>query len=311
MTRGKPTNGVGRIFDVQRFSLHDGPGIRTVVFMKGCPLSCLWCHNPEGIASKPRLSYIPERCVGCGRCVEVCSAGAHAMDGHRHVFNRLVCESCGSCARDCYANALEVAGRDVTVEDVLKEVLRDLPFYETSGGGVTLSGGEPLFQPEFCEALLVRAKQAGLHTCVETCGYCEVAALKRISPLVDLFLYDWKETDPRLHLRNCGVSNEGILSNLRALHDAGAHVLLRCPIIPGINDRPDHFQGIAGLVKAMANVTGVELMAYHRLGESKLNRFGLSVRERLQAEAPEPELMKRWAGELRSLGVNPTTGQFP
>ena len=160
-----------------------------------------------------------------------------------------------------------------------------------------------MFQPVFCEALLHRAKQLALHTCVETCGCCEYSTLARIAPDADLFLYDWKESDPQRHLRHCGVSNALILSNLQKLHDAGKHVQLRCPIIPGINDRPDHFQGIARLIRSLPNLKGVELMAYHRLGEGKMTRFGLDARSRFQTAEPEPEQMRRWIAEMRALGV--------
>ncbi len=185
----------GCIFDIQRCSVHDGPGIRTTVFLKGCPLHCLWCQNPESISVKKLMSFLPDKCIGCSYCFEVCPNKAHAMLDGRHVMYQNKCVACGLCSEKCYTGALELVGREVTVAEVLDEALRDRPFYDTSGGGITLSGGEPLLQPAFCEALLREARQARLHCCVETSGYCDDERLHRIAPYVDLFLYEWKETD--------------------------------------------------------------------------------------------------------------------
>jgi len=293
----------GRIFDVQRFSVHDGPGIRTTVFLKGCPLRCRWCHNPESIDPRPQISFLPSACIGCKRCMEVCPRGAHrVVDGER-VFDRQRCEVCGKCVEECYAEALEMVGRDATVGEVLDEVLRDRCFYETSGGGMTLSGGEPLSQIDFTDALLAAAKDANLHTCVETCGLADYKQLDRIRPMVDLFLYDWKETDPQRHKQSTGVSNERIAANLRALHAAGAKILLRCPIIPGLNDREGHFEGIARLARELDGLEGVELMPYHKLGESKTARFGLTGEDRISAEAPSRETVDAWNRRLADRGV--------
>lgn len=293
----------GHIFDVQRCSVHDGPGIRTTVFLKGCPLHCSWCHNPESITSNKLISFLPDKCIGCGYCFEVCPNKAHAMVDNRHVLDREKCAACGLCTKKCYSGALEIAGREVGVEEVLGEALRDRPFYDSSGGGITLSGGEPLLQVAFCEELLRKAKEAGLHCCVETSGYCDYERLNRIAPFVNLFLYDWKETDPQRHIKSCGVGNEKILANLRVLHDAGRKILLRCPIIPGVNDREDHFAGIAALAKSLPNLTGVELLAYHRLGDSKIGRFGLDALERVETESPSPEAMQEWICEMKRFGV--------
>ena len=297
------TSVVGRIFDIQRCSLHDGPGIRTTVFMKGCPLRCAWCHNPEGQTSRPLLSFVPEKCIGCGYCLRVCRNQGHRVLDGRHALDRAKCVVCGLCTRECFAGALEVVGRDVTVEDVLEVVLRDRPFYESSMGGITLSGGEPLLQAAFSKALLQQAKQAGLHCCVETCGQYEYDRLEAVAPYVDLFLYDWKESDPARHLDYCGASNERILANLRALHDAGRKIRLRCPIIPGFNDRSGHFQGIAALAQSLPNLEGVELLPYHRLGESKIRRFGLDHEAMLRVKAVDPDSLPRWTEFLRRRGL--------
>ena len=300
----------GRIFDVQRFSIHDGPGIRTTVFLKGCPLRCIWCHNPEGAAPGPMLSFLPELCIGCGYCFQICPREAHTIEDDVHELDRAVCEVCGACAEECYAQALELIGRDVTVEEVMGEVLRDRPFYETSGGGITLSGGDPTFQMDFTEALLRVAREEGLNTCVETSGFTNCANLPRIEELVDLFLYDIKETDPQRHQDCTGVSNELILANLRALHARGARILLRCPIIPGYNDRADHFEALATLAVELPDLVGLEVMPYHALGESKALRLGLDPEGRAVSQPPAPEQIAEWTQFLRDRGA-PVINEAP
>ena len=239
---------MGRIFDIQRFSVHDGPGIRTTVFLKGCPLRCVWCHNPEGINAAPMVSFLPEKCLACGECVRACVHDAHRLEGSDvighpvvHLYNRDACETCGSCTRYCDSGALEFVGRPMSVEDVMKEVSQDQPFYASSGGGMTISGGEPLAQIDFTIALLRAAKEQGIHRCVETSGFASWERFPPLLPLVDLFLFDCKETDPQRHKVFTGQSNQLILENLWRLHEAGARVQLQCPIVPGFNDREDHF----------------------------------------------------------------------
>jgi pyruvate formate lyase activating enzyme len=293
----------GRIFEIQRYCIHDGPGIRTTVFLKGCPLNCLWCHNPEGIAPQAALSFIPARCIGCGYCFRACERGAHAMTDAAHTLDRARCGLCGRCARECHAGALELVGRDISVEDALAEVLKDRPFYETSGGGMTLSGGEPLMQIEFTAALLGAARGAGLNTCVETCGFADYGRFERILGSTDLFLYDLKETDAARHEEFTGAPLAPILRNLRSLHDAGAAILLRLPIVPGCNDRDEHLRAVAALARELPRLRGVEIMPYHRLGESKLERMGLAGRARAQAAPPSAKEVGRWLALLKAEGV--------
>lgn len=294
----------GRIFDIQRFAIHDGPGIRTTVFLKGCPLRCLWCGNPESISFKPLLSYLPEQCIASGSCFPVCEPGAlKGETGGKAVLDRNACTVCGKCAPVCDAKALEIVGRDVTVAEVLAVVLRDKSYYETSGGGITLSGGDPVFQPDFAEALLRAAKEAGLHCCLETSGYAIWHVFQRLLPLVDLYLYDFKETDPARHKTFMGESNVPILENLRGLHDAGANILLRCPMIPEHNARQEHLDGIAALARSLPRLKGVELLPYYDLWRAKLKRMGLTTKLPDSVKPPSRETFNSWVDYLRGKGV--------
>lgn len=298
------TEARGTIFEIQRFCIHDGPGIRTTVFLKGCPLRCAWCHNPEGMRPGSELAFEPTLCIGCGFCFRVCPSGAHRRaDNGSHILERGVCAVCGSCTRECYAQALEWVGREVSVGEAMATVLRDRPFYETSGGGMTLSGGEPLAQPDFAAALLRLARAEGLHTCIETCGHAPWEVFARILPDTDLFLYDIKETDSARHAEFTGVSNVLILDNLRRLHDAGARVWLRCPIIPGCNDRADHLEAVVALARSLAGLAGVDLATYNPLGESKARRFGREPARRFDADEPYVEFVREWRGRLAAMGI--------
>ena len=285
-------NTTGTIFDIQRFSLHDGPGIRTTVFFKGCPLHCLWCHNPESQDFLPEISYNPTTCITCGACVAVCPLGCHTMDDARHGFDRTHCTRCGRCADACCTGALVQIGRLATVEEVLADVLRDKPFYDTSGGGLTLSGGEPLAQPAFAAALLAAAKANGLHTAVETSGSIPFAVFAAVLATVDLFLYDIKETDSDAHLRFTGGNLDAILANLHQLDHAGAAIRLRCPIIPGLNDRDTHFEELARIAGSLQNVQGIDLIPYHPLGTGKTEHLGKT--NSYQAKMPTDDTVAHW-----------------
>ena len=220
------------------------------------------------------------------------------MDGEQHIIDRAKCKLCGTCAENCYADALEMIGRETSVEEVIQDVLRDRPFYETSGGGMTVSGGEPLMQIDFTEALLQAAKAENLHCCIETSGFAPTAAVDRVRPFVDLFLYDVKETDRDRHIAATGVPNDIILANLCHLHDVGEHILVRLPIVPGINDTAEHFDGIASLARELPRLEGFEIMPYHRLGEGKLERLGLGNHDRVTVDAPDPAVVAQWIDTL-------------
>ena len=263
----------GTVFNIQRFCVNDGPGIRTTVFLKGCPLSCAWCHNPESRSPRPELFYDADQCVSCGRCVSLCPQKAHLLENGRHQLRRESCVRCMACA-ETHCPALAAAGETWRAEDVMAEVLRDRPFYQASGGGMTLSGGEPFFQAAFALELLRLARDAQVHTCVETCGFAPLSVLEQAARWVDLFLYDIKLTDPALHRQWTGVSNDRILENLRALDKMGAKTVLRCPVIPGVNDTPAHFQGVAKIANSLTRLQEIHLEPYHPLGVSKARRLG-------------------------------------
>lgn len=282
----------GRIFNIQRFCINDGPGIRTTVFFKGCPLNCAWCHNPESKRAQKELSYHEDKCRHCGRCAALCPNGCHRLTEDGHVLQRAACTACGSCVQPG-CPALERIGWDATVDEVLDEVRRDRPFYENSGGGMTLSGGEPLAQFPFALALLKAAKAEGIATAIETCGYAPAGHIRDIVPLTDLFLYDYKLTSPQAHTRYTGVDNARTLDNLRLVDQLGGEIILRCPLIPGINDTPEHFDGIARTASSLSHLREVQLEPYHPLGESKARALGVPYAVPAQG-FPEKETVDAW-----------------
>lgn len=252
-----------RVFNIQRFSIHDGPGIRTTVFLKGCPAHCLWCHNPESQSSEPQLLTFPERCIDCGTCRRVCPTGT---DPAR-------CTACGRCADECPAEARQIAGRTMTVADVMRDVERDRPFFEESGGGLTVSGGEPLSQPKFLIDLLAAARQAGLSTAIDTCGAGSADALLAAARLADVVLYDLKLADEERHLEYTGVPLAPILSNLRALGAVHSNIWLRIPVVPGFTDTTESLEATAAIAASIPGVRRVHLLPYHRAGIVKFARL--------------------------------------
>ncbi|RJP60243.1 MAG: glycyl-radical enzyme activating protein [Ignavibacteriales bacterium] len=292
----------GLVSDIQRFSLHDGPGIRTTVFLKGCPLNCKWCHNPETQISKPQLSFSTDKCMNCFKCVEVCPTGTHYIIDEQHKVNFSSCKLNGECVTVCPNDSLRIVGKESSVNETLELVLRDKDYYKNSSGGLTISGGEPMNQFSFTRDLLQLAKLNGIHTVLETCGFAPKNRYLDILHLVDLFLYDYKETDPVKHKEFTGVDSKVIIDNLRALHDNGANIILRCPIIPSVNDRDDHFEGIAELVSQLPNLKSVELLAYHDIGRDKAEKVGRD-NEYYHIENATEKMKKEWLQKLNELNV--------
>ena len=295
---------IGHIFDIQRFSVHDGPGIRCSVFLKGCNLRCRWCHNPESFLTRPfELSFVPSRCIGCGYCFKKCPNLCHRKEEGQHKLDWHKCDRCGECTHECYSKALTTVGQRVTAKNVIDEVLRDQIFYETSGGGITLSGGEPMLQKEFVKVVLALAKDLKIHTVLETCAAYSYSLLDDVKNNVDLFMVDFKMANSELHKLFTGVENSLVFENLKKLHSDGKNVLIRCPIIPGFNDTPEHFMKIADLTKEYPEFIGAELLPYHRLGVSKIKRFGLMDEvPHEEFSTPSKETEQLWIETVRGFG---------
>ncbi len=296
------------IFDIKKFAIHDGPGIRTTVFFKGCPLACWWCHNPEAMAPKRELVLFEDKCIACGECFRVCPEAAHEKlpDGSR-VYHRDRCVLCGACAEVCYAEALVMEGREVTVEDLMVELRKDIPFYENSGGGVTLSGGEPTLQHEFALSLLEECKAEGLHTAVDTSGQTPWRVFETLLPYIDLVLYDIKHIDESNHQVHTGSHNRRILANLERLGNSGTAIEIRMPVVPSINDTDAGIERTARFLAGIQGITRIELLPYHKLGASKYGRLDMKYRL-AELEPPPAERMEAIAAVLRSHGLEVHVG---
>jgi pyruvate formate lyase activating enzyme len=268
----------GTIFDIKKFAIHDGPGVRTTVFFKGCPLGCWLCHNPESQSFEPELMIRDGRCTRCGDCVEVCPEGAVSLNGNSVRIDRHRCDLCGDCADVCVAEAIEVAGREVTVAEVMAELEKDQVFYDESGGGITVSGGEPFAQPEFLLELLESCKARGIETAVDTCGHVAPQLFRSIADHVDLFLYDLKIMDDERHREFTGVGVEAIHGNLRWLAEGNRAVIVRFPFLPGINDDEANVRAMGRFLGSLANRLRVDILPYHRAGVDKYGRLGLEPR---------------------------------
>jgi pyruvate formate lyase activating enzyme len=291
----------GIVFDIRRFSIHDGPGIRTTVFFKGCPLACPWCHNPEGIDPTPALVYHANRCVHCGACLPSCPQGAISLRDGTVLTDRSRCLQCGDCTEACYAEAREMAGRSMSVAKVMAEVGRDVVFYDESGGGVTFSGGEPLLQADFLLALLQACRVQGFHTALDTCGYAPWETLDRVREYIGLFLYDVKLMDEARHRRCTGVSNAPILENLRRLAGHGQRIVLRLPLIPGVNDDAGNVRA-TGALAAELRIPEVDVLPYHQAGVDKYGRLEMDY-TLPDTRPPDAEQMEKVAATLREFGL--------
>lgn len=299
----------GVIFNIQTYSIHDGPGIRTTVFVMGCPLRCAWCQNPESQSYTPQLFYDSEKCTGCGNCVEVCPLDAIDIYGERSRTNREICKGTGNCAEVCPVEARNPIGSYVSVGEVFRKVMEDKVFYEKSGGGVTLGGGEPLASPDFSIGLLRLCKSVGIHTTLDTCGYASWGVMRRVLDYVDLVLYDLKHMDPVAHKAYTGVSNELILENIARIHrELALPALVRIPLIPGYNDSLENLQTTARFVATeLGSSAKVHLLPFHRLGETKYQRLERPSSP-VSINPPSEEDMRLHSEIFSSFGLNVQVG---
>lgn len=278
-----------KVIDIKRFAVHDGDGIRTTVFFKGCPLKCVWCHNPESISARAELAYYEHKCIGCGTCVGVCEKGAHSITGGKHGFDRSLCASCGKCTEFCPSDALKLYGTEYSADELLPLLTEDKDFYDNSGGGVTLSGGECLIHADFCAELLEKLKKEGIGTAVDTCGFVPREAFDKVMPYTDVFLYDIKAFDEETHIRCTGRSNKLILENLRYLDDCGKKLEIRMPYVPGYNS--EDMDRIFELVGTLKNVVRIRVLPYHNYAASKYG--ALSMENTLPGRLPTDDEIKR------------------
>ncbi len=290
----------GNVFEIQKFALHDGPGIRTVVFLKGCPLRCKWCSNPESFKAYPQLSYTRSKCTNCNACIAVCKQGVFESITSELNVSWEKCSANGDCINECIPDALKLYGWEAEASEILMEVVKDKAYFTNSGGGITLSGGEPMAQPAFAKELLSLAKEQGIHTCIETSGYAAEAHFKEILPYTDLFLYDYKITGDEEHKKYTSRSNEKILANLDYLARSNASIILRCPVIPGINDTNQHFRAIASLSNTYTAIQQVEIMPYHDWGSHKYEQLGMKPYS-IDAETVEENEAEQWRKKLKDL----------
>lgn len=290
----------GIVFDIQKFCINDGPGIRTTVFLKGCTLNCAWCHNPESKSFLPQLAYKEDKCMMCKACQSVCPHHVHTVKNGIHTINYDACQACGECVKACPSDALSMYGKKMNVQQVMSEVIKDKPFYEHSNGGMTLSGGEALAQPDFAVALAKSAKEHSISVAIETALGVSSTVVMDIAPYTDYFLVDYKLTDPYDFMNYIGDMQQQILSNLKLLNDIQATIILRCPIIPGINDQEKHFKQIANVANAYQAITHVELLPYHPMGKSKAHEIG--VLYEIEAKIPEEHTVNEWIASVQAFG---------
>jgi pyruvate formate lyase activating enzyme len=307
---GERTEPTGLITDFQRFSIHDGPGIRTIVFLKGCPLHCLWCSNPETVSPEPEIMLIPHNCIGCGRCMEECPGKCiQSAEGIVSDIDRDYCllPECGRCQHICNANAINISGRFLTVSEVMDIVERDREFYERTGGGVTFSGGEPFAQPAFLREAAREAKVRKLNTAVETCGFVAWETMNSVLEFLDLVLYDIKHMDPERHLLGTGVFNGLILENIRRMDSMGIPIRARLPLIPRYNDTEENIKATASFISSLSNLEALDILPYHRMGEPKWGQLDRSYK--LHGVKPHSkEQVFELADIARGYGIQVTIG---
>ena len=299
----------GYVFRIERFSTHDGPGIRTTVFLKGCPLRCTWCHSPESQSAEPELLFREDRCIRCFECVDDCQLGALSSVDGTLVIDRNVCRWCGDCADGCPTGARTQSGSVMTESRLMDEIVRDTIFYDQSGGGVTFSGGEPMMQPEFLAAMLDACRMRRIHTAVDTCGAASPGTLDRIADRADLFLFDLKHLDEARHRHVTGTSNAQILDNLETLASRGANVIVRFPLVPDVNDAPEHIERLGQFVASLG-LSRIDVLPYHRAGSGKYpatgRTYGLAG-----IEPPTTESRERALRILAGCGLTAGLGGRP
>ena len=297
----------GRIFNIEKYAIHDGPGIRTTIFFKGCPLRCWWCHNPEGQDFEPELVYREGRCIGCGECIKTCSRRALSLADQRVSLDRERCNACGECVQVCPSEALSIAGRDISADEAIRELERDRVFYDESEGGVTFSGGEPLLQPNFLDALLSDCSKRDIHTVLDTSGYAPFKVIERVRGRVDLFLYDIKTMNESSHRKYVGVSSKLILQNLKKLGRTGSCLAISLPVIPGINDDPENLRATGECISSLPSVEYVSLLPYHRAGIEKYRNLGKPYRL-MGTKPPSPGKLQIIKERLEAFGLNVKVG---
>lgn len=297
------------IFDIKRYAIHDGPGIRTTVFFKGCPLHCKWCHNPESIRTRPELGFRQSRCIGCGQCIQVCPNNAISLKDGVITTVAAKCTQCCKCVDVCIPGARELIGSERDIQDIVAEIEKDVMFYDSSGGGVTISGGEPLAQPDVLCALLTECRNRGIHTTVDTTCYAKLDVVKRVRPLGDLFLCDVKHLDDEIHREITGVSNEPILSNIKWLDESGANIIIRMPFVPGYNDSESNIKALGEFVSKLRNVSLIELLLYNSGGREKAKRL-VNFVDIVRAEYVEDESICAATRILESYGLEVKAGSY-
>jgi pyruvate formate lyase activating enzyme len=302
------TRDTGIVFDIKRYAIHDGPGIRTSVFLKGCLLKCPWCHNPEGKNEKPEFVWWTEKCIGCKDCQIACSKESISFAGDSLAIDKAKCDFCRACTGACPSEALKLIGEEMTVTQVLNVIEKDRAFYDQSGGGVTISGGEPLLQPDFSLYLVKACKERGIHTAVDTCGHVDSKVLMRISEHVDLFLYDLKLIDEEKHEKFTGVSNRLILENLKSLFHCGQKTIVRLPLVPGINDDEKDIRKVGEFVSWLGGVKEINVLPYHKGGVEKSRRLNGSLDQLHNDSPPSAETLSRVGKQLRGFGLKVRVG---
>lgn len=302
------TKSNGLVFDIKRFAIHDGPGIRIVIFLKGCNLNCAWCHNPEGIAVAQERMYAPARCIGCGTCVEACPNHSLTLTSEGIVTDSALCRMCGRCAEVCPTMAIEMSGNPMTVEEIMTEIEKERVFFEQSGGGVTFSGGEPLLHHKFLIQLLNACRDRGIHTVVDTAGLVNTGILLEVAKRTDLFLYDFKMMDSDRHRKWTGFPNEKILENIRVLAETGAQMIVRIPLVGGVNDDAENITQTARFLAGLpGEKIGVNLLPYHKIAQTKYAKLGRGD-EFLLLEEPGQEAIKRAIEIFAEYGVEASIG---